>query len=389
MRPADAGHRPSRRMTEKERDTHVRRLRARGTKDTGDQDSGSRSRRAVARGSVAVVTAAALAGGFVYAQNAGAAPTPSIGQVTAKINGLQAQVDAVGTQYDAVTAQAAAAQARLTSVKKQAGAADAAYRTAQAALKQVAVATFENGNQTSFAGLFTAQDPSEVLRQAGLLQDLGAADQAKAAQFLTAAQALATAQANVLRTEQGIKQLLASVQAKKNHLNTLLNQQHATLTSLTRQQQAQVAAATDGGGATSGTGAGGSSTGTTPVTYTGPTNTAAGKALAYAASKLGAPYVWGATGPDSFDCSGYIVAAYQAAGITLPRTSYGMAAALPHVPLADARPGDIFLYEGNGHVVLYIGNGMAYEEPHTGARARIISINQSWYLNNFDSVVRP
>ena len=60
-----------------------------------------------------------------------------------------------------------------------------------------------------------------------------------------------------------------------------------------------------------------------PVAYTGPTSSQADKAVAFAYAQLGKPYVWGATGPGSYDCSGLMYAAWQAAGITLPRDTYG------------------------------------------------------------------
>ncbi len=77
-----------------------------------------------------------------------------------------------------------------------------------------------------------------------------------------------------------------------------------------------MAAASVGGSTTSG------NVTTTPVAYTGPTSTQADKAVAFAYAQLGKPYVWGATGPSSYDCSGLMYAAWGAAGVTLPRDTY-------------------------------------------------------------------
>ncbi|MBJ8343244.1 C40 family peptidase [Antrihabitans sp. YC2-6] len=81
------------------------------------------------------------------------------------------------------------------------------------------------------------------------------------------------------------------------------------------------------------------------------------RALAAAQSKLGSPYVYGASGPDAFDCSGLVQWAYSQAGIGVPRTSGSQAGAGYAVSLDDLRPGDILIYNGGGHAAMYAGNG--------------------------------
>ncbi|MBY8876526.1 C40 family peptidase [Actinacidiphila acidipaludis] len=96
-------------------------------------------------------------------------------------------------------------------------------------------------------------------------------------------------------------------------------------------------------------------------------------ALAVAAARrvLGAPYVWGATGPNAFDCSGLMLYAYRQAGVELPRTSQEQMNAGPHVPLDQARPGDLVIYRGDAsHVAMYVGGGMVIHAPYPGARVR-------------------
>jgi hypothetical protein len=95
--------------------------------------------------------------------------------------------------------------------------------------------------------------------------------------------------------------------------------------------------------------------------------------LAAARSRLGAPYRWGASGPDAFDCSGLVGWAYRQAGIALPRTAAQQWLAGPHVPYALARPGDLLFWAYDptapgfiDHVALYVGDGMMIVAPHTG-----------------------
>ena len=73
---------------------------------------------------------------------------------------------------------------------------------------------------------------------------------------------------------------------------------------------------------------------------------AAGKILAYAEAQLGKPYVYGATGPDAFDCSGLAMMAYRAAGITIPRTSQAQWAYGRQVPASQVQPGDLVFFSG-------------------------------------------
>jgi cell wall-associated NlpC family hydrolase len=105
---------------------------------------------------------------------------------------------------------------------------------------------------------------------------------------------------------------------------------------------------------------------------------AVGQAIAYAEAQLGKPYVWGATGPDAFDCSGLVMEAYASAGVTIPRTSQEQWAALPHIPPGGQRPGDLVFFAGAdgtvtapGHVGLVLGPHRMVEAYATGYPVRI------------------
>jgi cell wall-associated NlpC family hydrolase len=104
-------------------------------------------------------------------------------------------------------------------------------------------------------------------------------------------------------------------------------------------------------------------------------------AVAYAYEQLGKPYQWGASGPDSFDCSGLTFAAYEQAGVAIPRTSEQQWLALPHIPFGSMRPGDLVFFNPGefaaglpGHVGIYIGEGRMIDAPHTGAVVRVDAI---------------
>jgi cell wall-associated NlpC family hydrolase len=337
------------------------------------------------RRAAVLVTVFATAGGIaVYAgaSGAGAAPAPSITQVQAQINSLQGKVDKIGEEYDAAGQQLASAKSRLNQVTKQSDHAQQQYNKESATLAAVAVAGYENSGSTSVIGLLTSGNPDAVLSQASLVLQIEGTHNQEAQQLLTSANELSTMKQQRQRTESGVQQLTAKYAGQKSSMTKLLNQQKAMLDSLTAQQQAQVAAASVGSSTTTGTV-------TTAAAYTGPTSSQADKAVAFAYAQLGKPYVWGATGPDSYDCSGLMYAAWGAAGITLPRDTYGEWAGLPHIPMSSLQPGDLILYNGESHVSMYVGNGYIIDAPHTGAVVEKLPESTSWYAAGVDGAVRP
>ena len=340
----------------------------------------------IRRGAVFAVAVAAATSLAVYTgtTGAGAAAAPTISQVKAQVNTLQAKMDKISQQYDAANQEYDSAQATLAQVEKQAANAQARYNAARAQLAAVAVSEYENSNQTSVLGLLSSGDPSTVLSQASIVLQVAGTHNEEAAQFLTAAQTLASVSQQRQRTEQGVAQIRAQLASQKTSLNKLLASSKATLDSLTAAQQAQVTADTIGG-TTSSSG----QSGTTPMAYTGPTGTQADKAVAFAYAQLGKPYVYGATGPDSYDCSGLVQAAWAAAGVSIPRTTFEQWDSLPHIPVSQMVPGDLVIYDGEGHVAIYVGNGYIIDAPHTGADVERVPYNESWYVDNEDGVLQP
>ena len=112
------------------------------------------------------------------------------------------------------------------------------------------------------------------------------------------------------------------------------------------------------------------------VRRSGGADSRAQAAVRAALSKRGCPYVWGATGPDRFDCSGLVKWAYEQAGIRLPRTTYDQINVGVAVPRSEIRPGDL-VFPHTGHVQLAIGNGLVVEAPTPGANVQISPLGSS------------
>jgi cell wall-associated NlpC family hydrolase len=97
--------------------------------------------------------------------------------------------------------------------------------------------------------------------------------------------------------------------------------------------------------------------------------------IAEAKRQLGKPYVWGADGPDSFDCSGFTQWAWKAGGVSLPHYSGAQYSSTTHVSMSSIQPGDLIFYEDPGsHVALYIGNGTIIHAPNSRSTVRYDSL---------------
>lgn len=104
-----------------------------------------------------------------------------------------------------------------------------------------------------------------------------------------------------------------------------------------------------------------------PATPAAPEVTLGDKVIEIAKTKLGRPYIYGAAGPNAFDCSGLVQWAHAQAGVTVPRVSYAQIAGGQRIARADLQPGDVVaFYSGASHVGLYIGDGQVIHAPQSG-----------------------
>jgi cell wall-associated NlpC family hydrolase len=334
------------------------------------------------RSSITIVTGALTAMGLVaYAGAAGAAPQPDVSQIRQQVNELTSKYDQANQQYDAAAQQLSAARVKLSRLGTEVAREGASFRQMHTKVVQIAAASYEDSAMTSAAALLTSSNPQAVLGQASQLLQMSGSRNEQMRQFLAQAHQLSGAQQQEQRTEYAFAALRKQREQQKQQAAQLLSSKQATLTSLTTQQQQAVAATAIGAG------------GTTLAAYNGPTSTQAGKAIAFAYSALGTPYVWGGTGPSGanggYDCSGLVQAAWAAAGASIPRDTYQQWAALPHIAASAIQPGDLLYYDSEGHVAMYVGNGEIIDAPRTGLDVERIPMNTSWYASNFDGAVRP
>jgi peptidoglycan DL-endopeptidase CwlO len=328
----------------------------------------------VRRGVFAAAAMLSAAGLLISAGAAGASPKPTVSQVKAKLNKLTAQENWLIQRYDQASEDLSGARQRLKLVNQEIARDQVLFHSMQGAIGQIASTAYENGSMTSPLGVLTAVDPQTLLAQSAILTHLSTSRQQQLTQVNLTARALADAKQTGQRTESAVASLKNQLASQKANLTKLITKQQNLLNTLTAQQQADLI----GGGALVG------------GVNTVPTNTQAGKAVAFAFAQLGCPYVFGGTGPcgSGFDCSGLTMQAWAAAGVAIPRTSEAQAG-LTSVSLSALQPGDILEFAGDSHVGIYVGHNMLIDAPQPGLNVEEVSLSSSWYAANLDGAFRP
>ncbi|MBO4256774.1 C40 family peptidase [Streptomyces griseorubiginosus] len=355
---------------------------------------------------------AAITSVALLSQSANAAPSadgPSLEEVEKKVDDLYRQAESATEKYDAAKEKTSKQRRRVDSLLNDVAKRAQKLNEERERLGSFAAAQYRTGAAAPDTATFLLADsPQDYFDQTQLMGRLTARQKSAVDDYFTEQSATmkkreeASRSLETLSTSQNdLQTAKATVQKKLSDARELLSkmtaEEKARLAAIEKkrqqeavrkaaelaQQQAAARKAQDGTSS--------SDTGTTDTGVTTDSSYAAkaAKALAFARAQIGKPYVWGATGPGSYDCSGLTQAAWKAAGVDLPRTTYDQVNAGTTVSLADAQPGDlIFFYDDISHVGVYIGNGMMIHAPKPGAYVREESIYYAG-ASIIHSVVRP
>ncbi|MFH8488108.1 C40 family peptidase [Streptomyces longisporoflavus] len=299
-------------------------------------------------------------------------PRLSPAEVKSRVDALYREAEVATEKYNGAKEKSESAEKSLGELRDEAARKTEKLNTARAGLGSLAAAQYRSGGIDPAVQLALSSDPDQYLERAAL------ADRADSRQ--------ASAVSGVRKQLQELDQLhteaddtltrLKSRQAElKKHKKTVTGKLAAAkglLSQLTGDQRAELS----GGGEQDRASRAGGREGSPGALGKAP-NARASAAVSYAYKALGSPYVWGATGPDAFDCSGLTQAAYRSAGVDLPRTTYAQIAAGQRVPRSQLRPGDlVFFYQGISHVGIYVGNGQMIHAPNPSAPVRLAPISQ-------------
>ncbi|MFD9977002.1 NlpC/P60 family protein [Streptomyces sp. NPDC059017] len=364
-------------------------------------------------------TTAAIAGvSLLSAQNATADPKPSIEEVQKKVDDLYRQAGSSTQEYNKAKESAEQQRRRVDRALDEAAERTEALNESRRALGSYAAAQYRTGAVTPTAALLFADNPQSYADQTQLMDRLTEQQRGAIADYETQRAEAAKQRAQATRSLETLTDSQESLRARKQAVQKKLAEARELLSQLTAEERARLAELErkkeeearrkaearakaeaeaeaerqlqererqereqTGTGAESGSGTG-TTSGTTGGTYAAK----AEKVLSFARAQIGKPYVWGATGPSSFDCSGLTQAAWRAAGVDLPRTTWDQVKAGQSVATADLLPGDlVFFYDDISHVGIYIGDGKMIHAPKPGANVR----EESIYYMPIHGSVRP
>jgi peptidoglycan DL-endopeptidase CwlO len=286
-----------------------------------------------------------------------AAAKPSPQELSQQLSAASQQLETVIEQYDATQVRLTASETRKALLVGQMAPVQAAMDQLEHQIGRYSASLYEHLDGSPLTVLIAAGSPRTLLDQLTILDHLSWAAQREVGQL-----------AAVART----------FQQQQDQLDGILAQQRiqrADLIAKRTQIEGQISALTRLRYTLYG--------GRTPYTprdryvppyLAGP----AGIAVRYAYAQLGHPYRWGADGPQSFDCSGLTMAAWRAAGVSLPHSSSLQWQQVPHVARTDLEPGDLVFYYGNlHHVAIYIGGDRVIHAPTVGQDVEIAPVDNA------------
>ncbi|MFJ5924461.1 NlpC/P60 family protein [Kitasatospora sp. NPDC092948] len=277
-------------------------------------------------------------------------------QAAEKYNGAKERSDQLRKQADQLQDQIARGQEQLTELTS--------------GLAAVAADEYRQGSLDPSVRLMLSSDPDKYLDQASSF-DQAASTQADTLKSMEDQQRRLEQQkreaATVLAELDGQTQALNNA---KSTVQSKLQETQRLLATLSAADRAEIVRGTDGSASRS-------ATRVDPTTL--PAASGAAKVAVDAAlRKQGADYIWGASGPNTFDCSGLMVWAYAQAGVSLPRTSQEQATVGTNVGTDwhNAQPGDLVIYKADrGHVGMYIGNGLVVHAPKANDVVKVMKVD--------------
>ncbi|MHB9759320.1 C40 family peptidase [Streptomyces sp. BYX5S] len=321
---------------------------------------GGTARTAATLALASAATATAVNGGAAHAE-----PELSPDQVRAKVDQLYQEAEVATEKYNGAKEKAHRAAKKVDALQDEASRRTESLNEQRAKLGAVAASQYRTGGVDPSVQLLLSSSPDSYLDRAALTERLGTRQAATVSRVQGELREIDQLREDADNTLDELRAKKAELEAGKKKVKRKLSEAQGLLDRLT---PAERTPAPDSERASRTTDRAGLSDAP---------NSRAKAAISFAYDALGSPYVWGATGPSAFDCSGLTQAAYKAAGVSLPRTTYSQIDAGQRVPKSQLQPGDlVFFYSSISHVGLYIGGGRMIHAPNPSAPVRIAPIDE-------------
>lgn len=305
----------------------------------------------------AVLGAFVFVVGLLPATHAYAAP--SVEEIEKQIDQLWNQLEPIIEQYNNIHNQLKKNRQKSAELASKIEPLELQVELALAQISDIAVEYYKGGGPTSMlAAILNTGSPTTLAQQLDMLEQVAKARQ----QEISAVRAVRD---QFDAEKKQLDDLIALQAAQDADLAAKKKTIEAEMNRLQRLRIQAYGSSTVGGELR---------IGPCPPVYIGGK---AGVAVQFACSQIGKPYVWGANGPDGYDCSGLTQAAWAKAGVYLTHYTGAQWKEGTPVSAADARPGDlVFFYSDLHHVGLYVGNGLMVHAPTYGDRVRMAYVNR-------------
>jgi cell wall-associated NlpC family hydrolase len=299
----------------------------------------------------AVLLGAAAVAVLAPASAANAEPSPA--ELQQQINQSSGALEKVVEQYNGVGEQLKTTQAAADDLNAKMAPLQSKVDSAYANVGQIAVRAYKGGRPSSMALLLSESTPGSLLGDLTSLNRIASTQQ---------------------REIQGYAQAKAQYDSEKKKLDDLLNQQHAAQKDLA-DQKAKIEG--DLGKLMElRKQAFGSATAAKPTAVQAPNIAgSAGAAVRFAYGAIGKPYVYAASGPNGYDCSGLTAAAWESVGKSLPHNAAMQWNAVAHISRSQLQAGDLVFYSGLGHVAIYVGSNQVIHAPQPGEYVKLASVD--------------
>ncbi|MER7930594.1 NlpC/P60 family protein [Streptomyces sp. NPDC096057] len=319
---------------------------------------------------VTVLTTAAAAAVAFSAQAANAAPSekPSKDEVKAKVDALYEQAEQATEKLDGAQEKQEKLQKEISTIQDNVARGQEELNKLRDGLGTMASAQYRTGGIDPSIQLFLSSNPDDYLDKASTMDQLSAQQVEALTKIQGKQRELAQERAEASSKLKDLSATRTELKKKKDEVKSKLATAQKLLNTLTAKEKAALDAADERASRSDSERVG--------LSDTPPASGFAASAFAAAQSVIGSPYVYGASGPSSFDCSGLTSWAYAQAGVSIPRTSEAQANAGTRIySQNDLKVGDLVIFYGDfHHVGLYAGNGRVLHAPHTGAVVRYEAI---------------
>jgi cell wall-associated NlpC family hydrolase len=319
---------------------------------------------------VSVLTATAAAAVALSAQAAHAAPAKqSVKDAKAKVDALYTQAEQATEKYDAASEKMHTLETQASSLQDQVARQQQHLNQLRDSLGTIAASQYRSGGIDPSLQLFLSSNPDSYLDQATTMDQLSSLQADQLSQLQDAKRTLDQERAEASAKLAELQTTRSDLAARKNEAKNKLAQAKQVLNSLTAAQRAEIQRQDQIAANRAST--------RVNLGSAKPASSRAAAAFQAAQTRIGFPYVYGATGPTSFDCSGLTSWAYSQAGVSIPRTSQEQANAGTRIySESQLMVGDLVIFYGDyHHVALYAGNGMVLHAPKPGANVRYESIS--------------